>query len=168
MTDFGSPSSTLVGSDLVMPESGKIRCGPAVMTPVGQRRTTHQPVFYMRQRYPIASVNAGADILTGLAGLSFRMVDCKMVAIGGAVTTVTTIDILGTQNGSSVKLVAFAQASLTQSTVLTAGGAGATVLADGASYALTDPGAGITINITGDAATVVTHIDVYFSYVVEA
>ena len=94
------------------------------------------------------------------------MVNCKAIAVGGAAAAVTTVDVLGTQT-TSQKLVAFAQANLTQSTVLTAGGTGTTVLADGASFVANDAGTAVTVGKTGSDVTTATHIDVIFDYVLE-
>lgn len=121
-----------------------------------------------RQRFTIAQVNAGATILAAVAGYKYRLIACKAISVGGAAAAVTTVDILGTQAASGVKLVAYAQASLTQSTVLTDGGSGATVLADGASYAQNDANTAITIGKTGSSVTTATHIDVILSYALEA
>lgn len=124
-------------------------------------------VFSIRTRFTIAQVNAGATVLAAITGLKYRMVSCKAIAVGGAATAVTTVDVLGTQT-SSVKLVAFAQASLAQSAVLTAGGTGAAVLADGASFAPCDAGAAITIGKTGSSVATATHIDLILDYAIEA
>src|SRR5262245_56856347 len=78
-------------------------------------------ILTKRIRTAIAAVNAGATLLAAIPGFKYRLVDAIMIAVGGAVITVTTIDILGTQAAGSVKLGAFAQASLTQSTVLRIG-----------------------------------------------
>lgn len=123
-------------------------------------------VLNVRQRFTIAQVNAGATLVAAVSGKSIRMVGCKAIAVGGAAGAVTTVDILGTST-TSRKLVAFAQASLTQSTVLTDGGTGATVLADGASYTANDAGTAVTIGKTGSSVTTATHIDVIFNYVLE-
>ncbi len=95
------------------------------------------------------------------------MVQAKIIAIGGNAATGTTVDILATQAASSVKLVAYAQASLTRSAVLAAGASGATVLADGASYAPNDAGTKITVNKTGSDFVTATAFDVIFDYVLE-
>lgn len=121
----------------------------------------------VRTRFTVAQVDAGAALIPAVTGQKLRMVACKAISVGGAAGAVTTVDILGTQGGSSVKLVAFAQASLTQSTVLTAGESGATVLADGASFVACDIGTAITIFNTGSNVTVATHIDVIADYVIE-
>jgi hypothetical protein len=121
-----------------------------------------------RTRFTVAQINAGAAFIPAPgAGYAIRMVNAEAIAVGGAAGAVTTVDILGTQGASSVKLVAFAQASLTQSTVLKSGGAGAAVLADGASYAPCDENTAVTVDITGSDVTTATHIDVSCSYVIE-
>jgi hypothetical protein len=122
----------------------------------------------IRTRFTIAEVNAGATVLAAVPGFKYRMVACKAISVGGAAAAVTTVDVLGTQSASGVKLVAYAQANLTQSTVLVDGGTGGTVLADGASYATNDVNTAITVGKTGASVTTATHIDIIFSYVVEA
>jgi hypothetical protein len=124
-------------------------------------------VHNVRQRFTIAQVNAGATLVPAIAGKAIRMVSCSAIAVGGAAAAVTTVDVLGTLAASSRKLVAFAQASLTQSAVLKDGGTGAAVLADGASYTANDAGAGVTVNITGSAVTTATNVDFNFSYSIE-
>jgi hypothetical protein len=128
--------------------------------------TNRSVVFNIRQRFTIAQVNAGATLVAAVSGKSIRMVGCKAIAVGGAAGAVTTVDILGTST-TSRKLVAFAQANLTQSTVLADGGTGGTVLADGASYTANDTGTAVTIGKTGSNVTTATHIDVIFVYVLE-
>lgn len=128
----------------------------------------HGSVYNTRQRFTIAQVNAGATILPAIAGYKYRLIGCEAISVGGAAAAVTTVDILGTQATSSVKLVAFGQAALTQSTVLEDGASGATVLADGASYVANDANAAITIGKTGSSVTTATHIDVNLSFAVEA
>ena len=123
-------------------------------------------VLNVRKRFTIAEVNAGATLVAAVTGKSIRMVNCKAIAVGGAAGAVTTVDVLATLS-TGRKLVAFAQANLTQSAVLTAGGTGAAVLADGASYTANDAGTGVTVGKTGSAVTTATHIDVIFDYVLE-
>lgn len=120
----------------------------------------------IRKRIAIAAINAGATLLAAIPGVRYRMIDAMALAVGGAVAAVTTVDILGTVT-TSRKLVAFAQASLTQSAVLRAGGAGAAVLADGASFTQNDAGAAVTVGITGSSITTATHVDFSLTYVLE-
>jgi hypothetical protein len=122
----------------------------------------------VRRRCTIAEVNAGVTLLSAIPGFKYRMVGCTAISVGGAAAAVTTVDVLGTQSTSSVKLVAYAQASLTQSTLLRDGASGSTLLADGASYVANDANTAITVNKTGASVTTATHIDVNFSYVIEA
>lgn len=116
----------------------------------------------IRKRVAIADVNAGATLVPGRAGIKYRLLDALAIAIGGAVATVTTIDLIGTLT-TDRKLVAFGQAALTQSTVVRAGGTGGTLLADGASFTANDAGAGIKVGKTGTDAATATHIDFIFT-----
>jgi predicted RecA/RadA family phage recombinase len=125
-------------------------------------------VITIRRRCTVAEVNAGVALLPAIPGLRYRMVDCMAIAVGGAAGAVTTVDILGTQSAASVKLAAFAQANLTQSTVLRPGATGTAVLADGASFVSNDANTGITVNKTGSNVTTATHIDISFSFAREA
>ncbi len=122
----------------------------------------------LRTRVAIADIIAGLTLLPALPAFAYRLVSAHAIAIGGAAGAVTTVDILGTQGAASAKLVAFAQANLTQSTRLTAGGTGATILANGASFAACDVNTAITIGQTGANITTATHVDVEVMYSIEA
>ena len=124
-------------------------------------------VYSHRQRVTVAEINAGATLLSAVAGKGYRLVGCKAIAYGGAVGSVTTVDVLGTQSGSSVKLVAYAQASLTQSAVLKDGGSGAAVLADAASYVACDDNTALTILKTGSDADTATGVDIILQYTID-
>lgn len=124
-------------------------------------------VLNVRTRFTVEQVNAGATLLSAVPNIKYRMVNCAAIAIGGAAGAVTTVDILGTVS-SPRKLVAFAQANLTQSTYLQPGVTGAAVLADGASFTVNDANTAITVGKTGSDVTTATHIDVIFSYVRES
>lgn len=128
---------------------------------------TNPKIRNVRSRFTIAQVNAGATLIPAVKGQKIRLVSCKGIAVGGAATGVTTVDVLATQAAASVKLVAFAQASLTRSTVLEAGASGAAVLADGASFVANDIDTGITVGKTGADVATATHIDVIADYVIE-
>jgi hypothetical protein len=134
--------------------------GGAIWSQVGSVQTA-------RRRCTVAEINAGVTLLPALAGFKYRMVGCRAIAYGGAVGATTTVDVLGTQATSSVKLVAFAQGSLTRSAELKSGGTGAAILADGASYVANDAGAAITVSKTGSDLTTATGVDVSIDYVVE-
>lgn len=129
-------------------------------------RTAGSVLENIRRRFTIAEVNAGATLLPALPGAAYRMIACKAISVGGAAGAVTTVDVLGTST-SSRKLVAYAQANLTQSTVLVDGGTGGTVLADGASYTTNDVNTAITVGKTGSSITTATHIDIILDYVIE-
>lgn len=139
----------------------------------GQRRSQYVndvmvidgEVKTIRQRFTIAQVNAGASLVAALPGVKYRMVNGRMIAVGGAAAAHTTIDILATLSGSSRKLVAFAVANTAQSAVLQPGVTGAGVLADGASFTENDANTAITVGKTGSNVTTATHIDVEFTYV---
>jgi hypothetical protein len=121
----------------------------------------------LRTRVAVAAVNAGATLLAAVAGKAYRVIDCSMIAVGGAATTGTTVDILGTQTASGVKLVAFGQAALTQSALVRAGAAGGVLLADGLSFVANDANTAITIGKTGSSFTVVVSVDVILTYTLE-
>lgn len=131
---------------------------------LGQEAT----VQTVRTRFTIAQVNAGATLVAAIPGFKIKMVDCIGIAVGGAVATTTTVDVLATQSTSSVKLIAFAQASMTRSTVLRPGVSGCAVLADGASFVANDANTAITVGKTNSDIATATHIDFIFSYLVEA
>jgi hypothetical protein len=124
-------------------------------------------VVTVRKRFTIAEINAGADLVSAASGYKIRMVDAAMIAVGGAVTGATTVDILATLAGASRKLMASAVANLTQSALLRAGGTGGALLADGASHTPNDIGTKITVGKTGASAATATHVDVIFLYVLE-
>lgn len=120
-----------------------------------------------RQRFTIAQVNAGATVLAAVEGYKYRLIDAKLIAVGGAVGGATTVDIKGTQSSSVVKLVAAAQAGLTQNTLVRDGDATGAILAAGASYVQNDANTAITIGKTGGDVTTASHIDVVLTYALE-
>lgn len=124
-------------------------------------------VHNLRTRFTLSQINAGAAFLPAVPGFKYRLVEAQAIAYGGALAAGTTLDLLGTQAGSSVKLVAFGQAALTQSAVVKSGGTGGVVLADGASHAQNDVNTAITIAKTGSSFTTATGADLIVSYVLE-
>jgi hypothetical protein len=117
----------------------------------------------LRTRATLLEVNAGLTLVAAKAGVKFRVHDVALISIGGAAAGATTVDILGTQSASGVKLLAAAVAGLTQNTLLRAGAANATILAGGVSFAANDTNTAITIGATGTLTTS-THIDVLLTY----
>ncbi|MEN6370928.1 MAG: hypothetical protein ABFD64_02860 [Armatimonadota bacterium] len=120
-------------------------------------------VFSQRHRVITAEVNAGHTLVSVPADLKFRLIDVKVIAYGGAITGLTTLDILD----GSTKLVAFAQANLAQSAVLGIQSTGATVLADGSSFTARTAGNDITIGKTGGSMATATGVDVIITYALE-
>ena len=126
------------------------------------------PLFQIYKRFTIAQVNAGATLLAAPGvGFKYRMVNARMIAVGGNVAAVTTIDILATRSASSAKLVTYATAQLTRSTPVRDGNTGTVVLADAATYTANDENTAITVGKTGADVTTATHIDVVFEYAVD-
>ena len=121
--------------------------------------------YQHRERFTVAQVNAGATILPAIPGYKYRITDMALIAIGGAVTGTTTVDILAKQAAATVKLLAAAVANLTQNTLLRAGATGAAILAAGASFVDNDIETAITIGKTGADAATATHVDVLITYV---
>ena len=154
---------TYIGSVAALPNEGAISSAE-VAKRLGIDGSVRARKRSFRMRVTLAQVNAGLTLLPAIANVQYRMADCQIIAIGGAAAAGTTVDILGTQATASVKLAAFAQASLTQSTVLRPGIAGCAVLADGASFVACDVNTAITISKTGSAFTTATNFDVQFEY----
>jgi predicted RecA/RadA family phage recombinase len=123
----------------------------------------------LRTRVTTAQVNAGLTLLPAVAGRKYRLHDVSLIAIGGNAATATSVDILGTQSASSVKLMDARVAGLTQNTLLRAGTAtNGLILAGGASFATCDANTAITIGKTGSDLATATHIDVLLTYSIEA
>jgi hypothetical protein len=118
----------------------------------------------LRTRVTLAQLNAGITLLPAVPGFIYSLIDAALIAVGGAATTGTSVNIIGTRAGSPVQLLAVAIAALTQSAVVRAGAANAVVLADGASFTPLDVNTGITCITVGSAMTVMTNIDVTLEY----
>lgn len=124
-------------------------------------------VLTTRVRVTLAQLNAGLTLLAAIPGLKYRLVDAKLIAVGGNATAGTSVNIRGTRAAGSVELLVVAIAALTRSAVVRAGAANAVVLADGASFTVLDVNTGVTIITVGAAMTVMTDIDVELQYVLE-
>ena len=162
----GGIKSRYVGSSLVFYAAGVelFRINPTISGGYVMPGMVKQ----IRTRFTIAQVNAGATILAAVAGFGYRMVAASIIAVGGAAAAHTSIDIGGTLS-SGRKLVAFLVAGTTQSTLLRDGAAtNGVILADGASYTRNDVNTAITIGKTGSDVTTASHVDISFSYVLEA
>lgn len=125
-------------------------------------------LFTERIRATVAQVNAGLTLLAALPGLKYRLVDFSVIAIGGNASGATTVDLLGTQATSSVKLAAIAVAALTQSACVKPNSANVTLLADGASHVANDAATAITIGKTGGSLATSTNVDVILTYAIES
>ena len=126
------------------------------------------PAQTVRTRVTLAQLNAGFTLLAALPGYAYRLIDATLTAVGGAATTGTSVNIIGTRAAAPVQLVAAAIAALTQSALVRAGAANAVILADGASFTALDANTAITVITVGAAMTVMTNIDVVLTYTVEA
>jgi hypothetical protein len=127
----------------------------------------------LRTRVTVAQLNAGFTLLPALPGFIYAMVDCMLIAVGGAATTGTSVNVIGTRAAAPVQLFVAAVAGLTQSTVLragspfaTAGTASIVCLANGASFTPLDVNTAVTVITVGSAMTVMTDIDVTLEYTV--
>lgn len=117
-------------------------------------------LYTVRTRVTTAQVNAGLTLLPAVSGLKWRVVDSSMIAIGGAASGATTVDLVATQGAASVKLVAAAVAGLTQNALLRMGAANSAILAGGVSFVQNDANTAVSINKTGSDLATSTHIDV--------
>lgn len=114
-------------------------------------------------RVTAAEVNAGHTLVTPPSGMAVRLIDCALIAIGGAASGATSVDVLD----DTTKLLECAVGGLTQSTLLRAGDTNAAILADGASFVVLDADDVITIGKTGSDLATATHIDVILTYALE-
>jgi hypothetical protein len=98
--------------------------------------------YTARVRATAAEIKAGKDLVAAIPGYKTRIIDATMIAYGGAATTATSVDLLGTRGGSAVRPMVTGVAALTQSAKVSIGeapAAGATaILADGASFTALD------------------------------
>lgn len=118
----------------------------------------------LRTRVTLAQLNAGFTLLPAVPGFIYALIDATLIAIGGAATTGTSVNVIGTRSGSPVNLLVVAIAALTQSAIVRAGAANAVILADGASFTPLDVNTPITVITVGSAMTVMTNIDVTLEY----
>jgi len=117
-----------------------------------------------RTRITLAQLNAGYTLLAALPGFKYRLIDAKLIAVGGAAAVGTSVNIIGTRAAAAVQLLAVAIAALTQSALVRAGAANAVILADGASFTQLDVNTAITVITVGSAMTTLTHLDVDLTF----
>ena len=126
-------------------------------------------VLSRRLRIAVADLAAGVTLLPAVAGLQYRMVACKAIAIGGDADTSTDVRVRATQAGSAVSLVEFTTTDLDRSEVHYDGeGTTGVVLADGDSYIQNDANTAITVDEAGGATGTATSIDIIISYTLES
>ena len=129
-------------------------------------------VCQVRVRATAAEVNGagGKELVPAVAGYQYRIVDCAMIAIGGAAATATSVDLVATRNAGAVRPLVIAVAALTENTLVRMGAANAVILAAGASYTALDANTNISVQKQsgGGSLATATHIDVLLSYVMDA
>jgi hypothetical protein len=130
--------------------------------------------YTLRTRVTVAQLNAGLTLLAAIPGFAYRMIDCSLIAIGGAATTATSVNVIGTRAAAPVQLFVAAIARLVQSVRLvtgtpfaTAGAEAITTLADGASFTALDVNTPITVITVGSAMTVLTNLDVVLTFAID-
>ena len=117
-----------------------------------------------RTRVTLAELNAGKTLLPAVPGFKYRLIDAKLIAVGGAAAVGTSVNVIGTRAAAPVQLLVVLIAALTQSAVVRAGAANAAVLANGASFESLDANTGITVITVGTAMTTLTHLDVDLTF----
>lgn len=124
----------------------------------------------LRVRATTAEVNAGKVLLPALPGIKWKIHDAAMIAIGGAATGATSVDLLGTKGASASRPLVIAVAALTQSALVRMGATNAVILADGASFTAHDANTSISVTKQsgGSNLATATHIDVFLLYIAEA
>jgi hypothetical protein len=127
--------------------------------------------YTLRTRVTLAQLNAGFTLLAAIAAsvgaFSYRLIDATLIAVGGAATTGTSVNIIGTRAAAPVQLLVVAVAALTQSALVRAGAANAVILADGASFSALDVNTPITVITVGSAMTVMTNLDVVLTFAID-
>jgi len=123
----------------------------------------------IRTRFTLAQLNAGQTLLPALPGVKWSLLWAQFIAVGGAATAATSVNIAATQAAAAVQLWVVTIAALTRSAVVQTGvtpAAGSqTLLADGASFAPNDSNTAVTLANVGSAMTTLTNIDVTYEYV---
>lgn len=149
------------------------------MYPTGTGGTRSRPILgnlidfgiekNQRTRVTLAQANAGFTLLPALPGVRWRIVDCRVISVGGAAAGGTSLDLVSTQAASAVRPLVIAVAALTQSALVRAGATNATILANGASFVPNDTNTAVTVakQSGGSALTVATHFDVSLDYTAE-
>jgi hypothetical protein len=131
-------------------------------------------VLHQRHRVTVAEMNAGHTLLAAVTGLKYRLVDVKVITIGGnagATADATGIAVYGVQATVSTALYTALLAALTQHAVCQINTANTSVQNSGASFVANDAAAAITCRAVSAGAydlITATHFDILLSYVLEA
>ena len=128
-------------------------------------------VFCKRKRVSLEQANAGIDIVDGIEGKKLRLVDCKVISIGGAAAATsdaTGVAIKSEQASSGVDLFEVDLAQLTENALNRPGTASTKILNGGASFVANDAGEALTFEaVDGTDLITATHFDVEVSYAIE-
>jgi hypothetical protein len=126
---------------------------------------------HLRKRIAVADLittaQAANELAPAIPGFGYRIIDSALIAIGGAVTSATSVDILATKAAAASRPLVAAVAALTQSALLRMGASNAVILADGASFTRHDANTPLNLVRVGSAITVATFVDCLLTYVVE-
>lgn len=127
-----------------------------------------------RVRCTTVQINAttGAELLPAIAGYAYRLIDAVLISYGGAAATATSVDIIGTRSGATVRPLVAAVAAIAQSVVAHMGVSNLVVLADGASFTPLDANTAVVLATqsypsAGNLGTA-TGVDVILTYAIEA
>lgn len=181
MGDVGSFSSSLVGTSLCFPPSGgKIYVGGVEVADfkhdgfyAASFLIDSPTVMVEAHSVTLAEMNAGHTLLAARAGYKYRLVDAKMISIGGAMeatSAATGAAIYGTQSDTETALYTVLLAAGTENAVCTINTANTSVATAGAFYAANDANTAITCKAVsaGDYDLITaTSFTVVLSYTVE-
>jgi hypothetical protein len=113
-----------------------------------------------------AAITTGnvTTLLPAVPGYKYRIHDASLIANGNTVGTASTVDVVGTQSASAVKLMAGTAANLTANAIVRIGGTGGTALASGASFAECDANTPILLGATTGTVSGATSVTVLLTY----
>lgn len=129
--------------------------------------------FTVRTRVTRAEMNAGKTLLGAYGGAKWKIVDVKVIAIGGAAAATadaTGIAVYGTKAGVSTALYTALLAALTENAVCLVNTANTSVATAGALYSANDVATAITCKTVSAGAfdlITVTHFDVILTVTLE-
>lgn len=157
-TPGARPSATIGASDIETAAVTEAKLHGDLRTTIARQA---------RVRLQASQVNAGATLVASPGtGRALRLIDLKVIAVGGTTAAGTAVEVRGTQSASPAILASFGIADLDRSALATL--ADATILADGASFAACDAATAITAIKDGDDFTGVTHFDFIITYGIDA